>query len=207
MALHNCPSIDRVVSYGMRLADSLDRDGQHDFDREQAVLTNLLLAVGDDDTRHDDTHQLGARYALTCWLDELFTCHSPWAEAWNETKLETKLYGGNDRAWRFWQEAKQAETLRDENLLAVYYLCVALGFRGRLRDDHEALETWMDRIRVRVTHVGPQTPAHDVLAQLRGATRHLHGRRRLSRALVAAGIALLCVLPITTFALVQKLCG
>lgn len=202
MALYNCQSIDRVVSYGLRLVESLGRGGSHDLDREQAVLTNLLLEIDGEASGH-----LGPRYALTCWLDELLTCYSPWADEWNENKLETKLYGGNDRAWRFWQEAKQAETLRDGRLLSVYYLCAALGFRGRLREEPEELAAWMDRIRVRVTHVGQPVPVHDVLPQLRGAAYQLHGRRRLGRALIAVGVALMCVLPIVTYALVQHLCS
>ena len=42
------------------------------------------------------------------WLDELFILYSSWESAWNERKLEGSLYGSNDRAWRFWEQARIA---------------------------------------------------------------------------------------------------
>src|ERR1700677_3661983 len=35
---------------------------------------------------------LGIRYALACWLDEIFIADSLWKDQWNDSKLETTLY-------------------------------------------------------------------------------------------------------------------
>ena len=56
----------------------------------------------------------------------------PW---WNENKLETELYSTNDRAWKFYQQAKEAFTRRNRDPLEVYYVSVVLGFRGLYADD------------------------------------------------------------------------
>ncbi len=71
------------------------------------------------------------RYALTCWLDEIFIDQpSPWSVPWKERKLEMALFHSNDRAWSFWRRANQALALGDADLVEVYLLCVLLGFRG-----------------------------------------------------------------------------
>ena len=76
----------------------------------------------------EPTRFLGVRYGLTCWLDELFILYSPWERLWNERKLEASLYGTNDRAWRFWEQARLAESRAGSSALEVFYLCVILGF-------------------------------------------------------------------------------
>jgi|ERR1043165_227635 type VI secretion system protein ImpK len=73
---------------------------------------------------------LGIRYALACWLDEIFITDSPWNELWNVNKFETTLYGMLDRAAEFWAQMKRAQTRPTQDALEVYYLCFMLGFRG-----------------------------------------------------------------------------
>src|SRR5947209_13972033 len=75
---------------------------------------------------------LGVRYALACWLDELLILNSPWSAAWNERKLEAALYGTNDRAWKFWEQAELAAARPTTDALEGFFLCVVLGFRGEL---------------------------------------------------------------------------
>src|SRR5262249_56273100 len=52
---------------------------------------------------------LGIRYALVCWLDELFIVGTRWSARWNERKLEVALYGTHDRGWRVLGQARPAE--------------------------------------------------------------------------------------------------
>src|SRR6266446_4029510 len=98
-----------VLTYGLRLKDRLERGEALDFDAEQAALKGLLLGeleakrvpeFGGQSAdsasmarmsmggRRNPDHFLGIRYALACWLDELFILDSPWERAWNERKLE-----------------------------------------------------------------------------------------------------------------------
>ena len=48
---------------------------------------------------------LGARYALACWIDELFIVHSSWADRWKPLILEQALFGSRERATKFWEQA------------------------------------------------------------------------------------------------------
>ena len=61
---------------------------------------------------------------------------------WNESKLEVRLYDGNDRAWRFWEQAKLAEARAERDALEGFYLCVMLGFRGEQIDKPRAVQDW-----------------------------------------------------------------
>src|SRR5262245_4238818 len=73
---------------------------------------------------------LGVVYPMACWVDELFTLNSPVASAWNERKFEAEFYATNDRAWRFWRQARLAADRPGDDDLEVFYLCAVLGFRG-----------------------------------------------------------------------------
>src|SRR5205823_14678794 len=111
---------------GIALRGRLERGERLDLPREQAELKTLLMADNELRTLPDYVGEgnfgqtimgaprtgppafRGVRYALTSWLDELCIVDAPkdWAANWNEQKLETALYGTNDRAWRFWEEAR-----------------------------------------------------------------------------------------------------
>ncbi|MCA9260260.1 MAG: DotU family type IV/VI secretion system protein [Planctomycetales bacterium] len=198
----------RVVSYGLDLLDALHQGEPRDMDREQAILSNLLMEI--DDSAYSGTDQRGARYAASCWLDERFTDGTPWADAWNEQKLETALFGGNDRAWEFWRQAKLAETLRENDALEAYYLCAALGFRGELRNDPDTLNRWMNKTRLRVTQLTESDAEPDAeTAQVPIQTfdaRPLHGERQFGRAATAATLAALVALPIASYFVVTTFC-
>ena len=87
---------------------------------------------------------LGIRYALACWVDEIFIADSPWSQQWTESMMEVSLYGGSSlRAVRFWEQAKKAEARPGTDALEVFLWCVMLGFRGepaRGRDQPAAVD-------------------------------------------------------------------
>src|SRR5262245_14486193 len=114
-----------IIAHALGVKQRLDRGETLHIDTEQAALKALLLpdseaqrradfggvvfhesrgvgAHAEEDPNRRASRFLGVRYALSCWLDELFVVYSPWSQDWNERKLEVALYGGNDRAWRFW---------------------------------------------------------------------------------------------------------
>ena len=94
---------------------------------------------------------LGIRYALACWLDEIFISDSAWKEQWNASKVETNLYGMNDRASEFWRQAQRAQTRPTRDALEVYYLCVMLGFRGELIEKPAELIAWRENVENQIT--------------------------------------------------------
>lgn len=196
-------SVDRLINHALRVCEALEVHEERNFDREQAVLLNGLLALPESTSGHPD--DLGPRYVLACWLDELFIHYSPWASRWNENKLEARLYGVNDRAWEFWRQARVAEGRGDEELLRTLYLCVALGFRGQLRDDPQSLEQWMDRMKVRVSRYDGAARSLDVFDRTPRAPQVLTGDRALRQAVTTAAVVLLASTPVLTYAFLQYL--
>src|SRR6266542_1696572 len=144
-----------VLSYALRVKDQLARGEAISWETAQASLKGMLqtqdaarrwgdfgadpsMSVG----RAQDTF-LGIRYALVCWLDEIFVLDSPWSAQWNEQKLEAELYGTNDRAWKFWEQARRAESRLEKDALEVFFWCVMLGFGGELRQQPDKLQAWV----------------------------------------------------------------
>jgi type VI secretion system protein ImpK len=101
---------------------------------------------------------LGIRYALTCWLDELFS--EDWRE-WDESKLEQSLYRQNSRSHNFWQQDRLAEAIPEAgDAKEAFLLCVLLGFRGDKANDLSGLKEWVSAARSRVTRqMGKEPPA------------------------------------------------
>lgn len=216
-----------VVSYGLDLQARLKAGARPNLDNEQTILKDLLLSefearrwtdYGGDLGRGNDastthrgsvprigSHFLGVRYALVCWLDELFTCDSPWSPLWNEQKLEVELYGSNDRAWKFWEQARLAQARPGSDALEVFFLCVMLGFRGELRDRGEELKSWIATAKLRLGNV------HEIdwpfATELDPPTLvpPLRGRDRLRRMVLTSWFCTLLLIPIAAFVFVHKL--
>jgi hypothetical protein len=148
---------------------------------------------------------LGVGYPLACWVDELFTLNSPVAGAWNERKFEAEFYATNDRAWRFWRQARMAADRPIDDDLEVFYLCAVLGFRGEWVDDPGQLRAWLGTTRDRLVKglrkewVGPPALDPPVKAYPR------HGKARLRRMAVTAGIAGLLAIPVAVLLVARQL--
>jgi type VI secretion system protein ImpK len=140
-----------VFRHGLRLKQRL-RFGQLDLRAEQAELRRLVKAADGATSRPgagepaDDF--LGVGYPLACWLDETFILDpsSPWRSAWREESIEFALYRSRDRAEKFWDQTRLAERRADPGALEVFYLCLMLGFRGRLRESPGELRDARERI-------------------------------------------------------------
>ncbi len=155
-------------------------------------------------TLKTDQQFLGVRYALVCWLDELFILHSPLEPAWNERKLEVALYGTNNRAWKFWEQARLAETRVSLDALEVFYLCVMLGFRGELLEEPGKLRNWCRTIQQRLSHIGKEwTPPPEIDPPTN--VTPLRGNTKFRSALWWTCVLLLFVIPVAAFIVVQRL--
>lgn len=148
---------------------------------------------------------LGVGYPLACWADELFTLNSPVGGPWNERKFEVELYASNDRAWRFWVQAKLAADRPADDDLEVFYLCAALGFRGEWADDPGRYRAWVGSTRERLVKglrkdwVGP--PALEFPTRV----PERHGKTRLRRMAVVAGGAALVAVPAAVLLIARQL--
>jgi type VI secretion system protein ImpK len=105
---------------------------------------------------------LGIRYALACWLDDIFILDSAWNEQWNANKMEFALYKLNKRNTEFWEQAQRSQTRPTRDALEVYYLCVMLGFRGKMSEKPTELSAWRTAVQTQITepeereYVAPQ---------------------------------------------------
>jgi type VI secretion system protein ImpK len=148
-------------------------------------------------------HPPGVRYLMACWLDEFFIGFTPWAERWQEKKLETALYGTNERAWKLWEQAGQAERRADADALEAFFLSVMLGFRGDLAREPAQLQAWAAAARARQGRLRPwrAPPEREPPA----AVPPLRGRGRLRRAVLACGLLLLLLIPLVAFFIARQL--
>jgi type VI secretion system protein ImpK len=221
--------VHAILSYGMRLKDRLDRGESPQLEVEQSKLKGLLLSNTTDrgwtiftgppkggglpsegqpspfNEGSETDRFLGLRYALVCWLDEIFTIDSPWESVWNERKLEAMLYGTNERAWRFWEQAHLAEAMPQTFALEIFFLAVILGFRGELRENPDQLESWSSATQARIARLR----GHEWVAppELDPETRvpPLRGREALQRMLAMAGLTMLLLIPFVAFFIVRSL--
>lgn len=216
-----------VFSYALNLRDRLEMGEQLKIEGEQMALRGLLLAEleaqrfpefgGDDQAPRRGARGLedggavvtagflGARYALVCWLDELFVLASSWSEEWNSRKLEAALYGSNDRAWKFWEQALLAESRPTLDALEVFYLCVMMGFRGELREGPDKLKAWTAGVQARLTNKQAAEWPHPPELEPPTNVPPLRGRERLQRVVWLCGAALLVLIPIVAFFVVQQM--
>jgi type VI secretion system protein ImpK len=211
-----------VFGHGLELKERLERGEQPSFEAEQAKLRGLLLA-GDSDLRYQSDYAgeaagqgagaqnirtsqgalrgsepfLGIRYALACWLDEIFILDTsgPWATRWEASMMEVALYGGSSqRAWRFWEQAKKAEARPGTDALEVFLWCVMLGFKGEPAGAGITPAQWIEGVRKRVltgySQEFPQPPEKDpptFVPVLRGRDR-FGTMLRIAAALVAVAV-------------------
>jgi type VI secretion system protein ImpK len=221
-----------VFNHALRLKERLERGETPDLNAEQAALKGLLLSEfeaqrwadfggqdggldnsllrgsrGTEAGRPGGDAFLGVRYALVCWLDEIFIGDSPWSELWSDRKLETALYGSNDRAWKFWEQARQAEARSGTDVLEVFYLCVMFGFRGDLREEPAKLQAWANTTQTRISKSqGQEWPPPPEL----DPPTHVpprHGRQQLQTMVLVAATLLLLLVPAAMFWAVQQLLG
>jgi type VI secretion system protein ImpK len=195
-----------VFAYGLSLKQRVIQGEAILLDAENAKLKQMLWAdgavrghpdYGDTLPRPvpvDSRDFFGVRYALACWLDEIFisdvsAANAEWSRRWREKSLEAELYGGaQERAWRFLVQADQAEKRPGAEAVEAYLWCVMLGFRGdpRIVNPPE----WVERVRRRVITAHQQEFRLPADLGLKTNVPALRGRDRFR----AAGRVLMLVL-------------
>ena len=141
-----------ILGYGLDLKERLDRGEPLEVEYEQQQLIHRLQPpdAGLVAEFNGQGTFLGVRYALVCWLDEIFILDSTWSRSWNDRKLETQLYNTNDRYWKFWEQYELAKPMGTD-VVEAFYQCVMLGFRGRYTSTRsDDLRTKMDEAKSRI---------------------------------------------------------
>ncbi len=207
-----------VLTHGIRLKERLAAGDPPEFATAQKELLGLLQGTGpaqrlvdfagdkiqDDSIRARPSDQfLGIRYALVCWLDEIFILDSPWKDQWSEKSLEMNLYKSRERAWKFWEQADWAGARPTTDALEVFYLCAMLGFRGDKEKQADDLQSWCERVKAQIDQGQGSDFALPVEGQVRTYVPFLRGAKRLQNMLTVAGVALLILIPALVFILVR----
>ncbi len=223
MQEHLADLVHPIFDYALGVKERLEKGQTLSIELEQANLKGMLLTeiesrryafFGGEEVRESSALTglggtkepevfLGARFALTCWLDELFIVHTPWAEEWNERKLEVTLYQSNDRAWPFWQQAQLAERRPTTDALEVVFLCVMLGFRGDMVNQPEKLHTWYKASQNRLSHMGEDWSGPPELEVVTNVPP-LHGQDWFQTMVFWTSLLLLVMVPLASFLLMQQ---
>lgn len=204
-----------VFAYGIRLKESLAAGESPELANAQMELLGLLQACGNVQRWADvnprqvvesnltgaraSTEFLGIRYALTVWLDEIFIADSPWRAEWSDRILELQAYRTRDRAWRFWDQWKKAETQPSTDSLEVYYLCALLGFRGDLEENPKEFRDRLETAKTLIEKSAePEWPS-PVDSTPRTDVPPLLGFARFQRMATVVGLSMLLLAPVAMF--------
>lgn len=148
---------------------------------------------------------LGIRFALACWLDETLAGQPSWSGLWPPHGLELALFGTEQGAVAFWEQAAQAVQRPDSDACEGFFLCVHLGFRGAWRETPDQVAAWTRSARARLaaelSTPWPAPPALEMVAQ----APPLRQRERLRRTLLAVGVSLGLLAPLAAWLLVRQL--
>lgn len=203
-----------VLLHGLRLKERLTRGEQPNMIVQQKELKGLLGSSNQPppwgnnldpnvSVRGGRNPFLGVRYAVVCWLDEIFI-DSIWHREWAEDNLEYSLFRMAIRYSNFWAQEKLAESIPgNSDAQDAFLLCVLLGFRGELGERPEQLREWVAAARSRVLGemgrelqpIPERTPESNVPLLL-----GVDGYRRMLKAL---SIGLLILVPLATFLLIN----
>ena len=151
--------VSPVFQYVIELQQRLEAGESPALEPEREQIVALLDEA---DQKSSTSSQLAhdfelARHALVYWIDEVLI-NSSWkhAHTWRQHILEWDLYEERLRADRFYEVAHDAEALAGTDPLETFYLCVALGFRGRYVESPAELRKWAEKIYNRIVSGGQQ---------------------------------------------------
>jgi type VI secretion system protein ImpK len=196
--------VHTVIRNGIGLKNRLARGEALSLATEQAALERLLSRESDASRYADLSTELEIRYALVCWLDEIFVLDPVWGPEWNEHKLEGVMFETNDRAWKFWEKARRAAARSAADVLEVYYLCVMLGFRGDMLDEPEKLRSWSEVTRAQIEKSQGENWVSPPELDSPSKVPPLHGLDRLQTMVVRGAVLMLVLIPLAAFFVVLQ---
>ncbi|MFQ3650673.1 MAG: DotU family type IV/VI secretion system protein [Gemmataceae bacterium] len=194
-----------ILLYGLELFRRLQRGENPSIEEEQARLVGMLAEQPVPEFNADRQGGfLGVRYALVCWLDELFILESPWASLWNENKLEARLFGTNERAFRFWEQAQLAASRPTPDALEVFFLAVLLGFSGDRAEEPALLNGWIASTRLQLQQKRETVWAAPPGLEPQTFVPLLRGRASLRTALMVSLLVILALIPAAVLLMLRQ---
>lgn len=124
-------AVDRVFAQVLDLLQRIDKGETVNPETERSRIQALL---------NQSENELGrgpewdlSKYALVAWIDEVLI-GATWEGCvwWKEHALEWEHFQSNNRATRFFENAKRAASaeMKRRDALEVFYIAVVLGFGG-----------------------------------------------------------------------------
>jgi type VI secretion system protein ImpK len=196
--------VHTVIRNGIALKNRLARGETPSLATEQAALERLLTRESDARRYADLSTEMEIRYALVCWLDEIFVLDPTWGPLWNEHKLEATMFETNDRAWKFWEKARRAAARSDTDVLEVYYLCVMMGFRGDLLEFPDKLKSWSEVTRAQIEKGQGEAWVSPPELDAPSKVPPLRGLERLQKMVVRGLVLMLLLIPLAAFFVVLQ---
>ena len=175
-------------------------------ERTRRLLRRAEREAQDAGVSRDDARE--ASFAVVAFLDETIQ-RSAWSERgdWQQQPLQLELFDRNDAGEEVFHrlEALRSAGAERADVLEVYYLCLALGFRGRLEFEspnrHRDLvaDVYGDLSRAPTLAPGPLAPHAEPAGRVAATVR-----RRVPAWAVLAACAALCVVAYATLAVVAR---
>ena len=197
----------KILGHSLDIKDRLDRGETPDIEAVRNQLIGMIRSESEGRRLPDymgDGTFLGARYALACWVDELFIihCQPPWADDWKERTLEFELFGTNVAATKFWEQADivlrrpgapRAPTQPGLDAVETFFLCTVLGFRGTYFDNLGKVREYVEEMRPMLTRPSAWQAPRDLGVQTNVSP--LLGRETLRRVVgIYGGLTLIVIL-------------
>ena len=126
--------VNPYFNQALGLADRLRRREEVALERERRGLLEELDTIANEvsnDPTLDEEHFAVARLALIYWTDEILTMAD---SRWQDMTLEFTLLKSKDRAWLFYHDGVTKAMSSHPDVLEVFYLALALGFRGDIEE-------------------------------------------------------------------------
>lgn len=146
MRLTDCFS--ETVAYVSYFLKEEERQQQVPFDQFRSRVNSLLNESENRIQKGNFTKEDYdlARFALCAWIDEAILS-SPWEcrLQWQKEQLQRQYYNTTDAGQEFYDRLNTLG-LQQVDVREVYYLCLAMGFKGRYC--HEGEEMLLDQLKV-----------------------------------------------------------
>lgn len=143
----------------------------------QAPLLDLLERFAEA-APADDPAQRQTRYLMAAYADDVFTrLDWPLRDAWGASTLESQLFQTDRAADMVFNRIDTLLEIGDpgrRGLARAYLMALALGFRGRYREDPDALTDYRERLLTFAVPGAPQ-PGDEAMQLTPDAYRHTLG--------------------------------
>src|SRR4051812_36824459 len=141
--------IDPILRYVIELRRGADQGAHPTLEQVRADLIGLFAEAEQKAAGARDTAASYGlvKYALVYWADEVLI-NSAWSHAdeWRYHILEWEFFRENVGGEKFYEKAEESERLSDTDPLEVFFLCVTLGFQGKLGFEKTQLRRWVERV-------------------------------------------------------------